>query len=101
MFHCIHKNDIYEDDTYKDLAEDVESRFDTSNYDLECNSIDRPLPNGKNKKVIGLMKNELVRKIMAKFIGLRAKTYSHLIDDGSEDKKAKDSKKSIIKKTLI
>ena len=28
------------DDIYKDIAEDVESRFDTSNYELQCNSID-------------------------------------------------------------
>ena len=38
---------------YKDIANDVEKRFDTSNY--KCN---RPLPTGKNKKVIGLMKDE-------------------------------------------
>ena len=60
-FHCIHKTD----DIYKDIAEDVETRFDTSNYEL-----DRPLPNGKNKKVIGLMKDELGEKIMIKFVGL-------------------------------
>ena len=40
------------DDIYKDIAEDVETIFDTSNFE-----IDRPLPIGKNKKVIGLMKN--------------------------------------------
>ena len=39
-------------DIYKDVAEDVEARFDTSNFE-----IDRPLPKGKNKKVIGLMKD--------------------------------------------
>ena len=41
------------DDIYKDIAEDVETRFDTSNYELECNSIERPLPKGKNKTVFG------------------------------------------------
>ena len=71
-----------------------------SNYELECNSIDRPLPKGKNKKVIGLMKDELGGKIMTKFVGLRAKTYSYLIDDGSEDKKAKSTKKCVIKRKL-
>ena len=40
---------IKTDDIYKDIAEDVETRFDTSNCQLE-----RPLPKGKNKKVIGL-----------------------------------------------
>ena len=78
---------IKTDDIYKDIAEDVETRFDTSNYEL-----DRPLPKGKNKKVIGLMKDELGGKIMTKFVGLRAKTYSYLIDDSSEDKKSKRHK---------
>ena len=80
---------IKTDDIYKDIAEDVEARFDTSNYELEFNSTDRPFPKGKNKKVIRLMKDDLGGKIMAKFVGLTAKTYSYLIDDGSEDKKCK------------
>ena len=88
------------DGIYKDIAKDVEARFDTSNYVLECNSIERPLPNGKNKKVIGLMKDELGGKIITKFVGLRAKTYSYLIDDGSVDKKAKGTKKCVIKRKL-
>ena len=46
------------------------------------------------------MNNELGRKITTKFVGLRAKTYSYLIDDGSEDKKAKGTKKCIIKRKL-
>ena len=56
---------IKTDDICKDIAEDVGTRFDTLNYEL-----DRPLPKGKNKKVTGLMKDELGRKIMTKFIGL-------------------------------
>ena len=35
------------------------------------------------KKVIGLMKDGLSGKTVTKFVGLRAKTYSHLIDDGN------------------
>ena len=50
---------IKRENFYKDVADDVEKRFDTSNY--EC---DRPLLKGKNKKVIGLMKEELGGKIM-------------------------------------
>ena len=50
------------------------------------------MPEGKNKTVIGLIKDELGRKIMTRFVGLRAKTYSYLIDDGTEDKKAKGTK---------
>ena len=89
QFHCIHKKD----DVYKHIAEDFETRFDTSNYEL-----DRPLPKGKNKTVIRLMKEELGGKVMIKLAGLRAKAYSYLRDEGSEDKKAKDTKKCVIKK---
>ena len=46
------------EDLYKDIADDVEKRFDTSNYE-----VDRPLPKGKNKKVIALMKDELGGKL--------------------------------------
>ena len=45
------------DDLYKGIAEDVETRFDTSSYEL-----DKPFPKGRNKKVIGLMKDELREK---------------------------------------
>ena len=41
---------IKTDDIYKDIAEDVKTRFDTSNYGLECNAIERTLPKRKNKK---------------------------------------------------
>ena len=46
------------DDIYKDIAEDVETRLETTNYELEYNSIERPLPEDKNKIVIGLMKDK-------------------------------------------
>ena len=46
------------------------------------------------------MKDELGRKIMTKLVGLRAKTYIYLIDDGSEDKKAKDIRRCIKKRKL-
>ena len=59
----------------------------------------RPLPKGKNKKVIGSMKDKLSGKIMRKFVGLVAKGFSYFIDDASEDKKAKDTKKVCHKKT--
>ena len=52
------------DDIYKDIAEDVETKFDTSNFE-----INRSLPNGKNKKVIGLIKDELGGQIMKEFSG--------------------------------
>ena len=78
---------IKTNDFYKDIANDVDKKFDTSNYD--CN---RPLPIGKNKKVIGLMKDELGGKIITEFVTLRPKTYSYLTDDGNGDKKAKGTK---------
>ena len=46
------------------------------------------------------MKDELGGKIIKKFVGLIAKTYSYLIDDGSQDKKAKGTKKCVIKRNL-
>ena len=55
---------------------------------------------GKNKKVIGLMKDELGGKIISEFITLRPKTYSYLTDEGKEDKKAKGTKKCIIKRMI-
>ena len=42
------------------------------------------------------MKDKLGEKVMTKFVGLRAKTYSYLTDDGSDDKKAKNTKRSVI-----
>ena len=80
---------------YKDISNDVENRFDTSNYE-----VNRPLPTGKNKKVIGLLKDELGGKIITEFITLRPKAYSFATDDGKEDKKAKGTKKCIIKKMI-
>ena len=65
---------IKTEDIYKDITEDVETRFDTSNYELEFNSIDRQLPKGQNKKVIGLMKHELGGKVMTKIHISRRKT---------------------------
>ena len=66
--------------------------FYTSNY--ECN---RPLPIGKNKKVIGIMKDELGGKYMTEFVALRPKT-SYLMDDDSECKKVKGTKNCVRKK---
>ena len=91
---------IKTEDFYKDIADDAEKRFDTSNYEVECNSIDRPLLKGKNKKVIRVRKVELGGKIMTEFVAPRPKTYSYLMDDGNTDKKVKRAKKCVIKRIL-
>ena len=58
------------------------------------------MPIGKNKKVIGLLKYELGENIMTEFVALRRKTYLYLMDDGWSDKKAKGTKKCVIKRRL-
>ena len=90
MYYCfivyIKTNDIY-----KDIAEDVETRFDISNCELHW-----PLPKRKKKKVILLMKNELGRKAMTKFVELNAKAYNYFIDDGSENRKSTKAQKGVL-----
>ena len=88
---------IKTEDFYADIADDVETRFDTIGYNKKTA---RPLPIRKNKKVIGLMKDELGGKIMTEFVALRPKLYSHKVLGGSEDKKCEGIKKCVVKKTL-
>ena len=76
-------------DIYKNIAEDVKTIFDTSNFEKG-----RPLSKDKEKIVIGPMKDELGDQIMKEFLGLRAKTNSYLKDSSDKDKKAKDTKKA-------
>ena len=77
---------------------DVEKWFDTSNYDKNDK---KPLPIRKNKKVPGLFKDELGRKMMTEFVALRAKAYAYLDDNGNEHKKSKGTKRCVIKQKLI
>ena len=95
---------IKTNDFYKDIASGIENRFDTSNYEVNTSETSalarRPLPTGKNKKIIGLMKDELGGKIITEFVTVRPKTCSFLTDDGKEDKKAKGTKKCVIKKMI-
>ena len=86
---------IKTEDFYTDITDDVQTRFNTSGY-----IPDRPLPIGLNKKVIGLMKDELGGAIMTEFMALRPKLYSYKKLGDSEDKKCKGIKKCIVKKTL-
>ena len=80
-------------DFYKDISQDVNKRFDTSNY-----TFDRPLPMGINKK--GLMKDELGDDIITEFVALRPKAYSYVTNNFIETKKAKGTKKCVVNKML-
>ena len=85
---------IETEDFYKDIAEDVPARFDTSGYNP-----DKPLPVGLNEKVIGLMKDGLGGEIMTEFVTLRPKMYSYKTGS-AESKKWKGIKKCIVHKTI-
>ena len=87
--------DIKTDDFYKDINNDVDKWFDTSNYDKNDN---RALEIGENKKVIGKFKDELGGKIMTEFCALRAKVHAYKLDDETEMNKAKGTKKCIVKR---
>ena len=92
---------IETEDFFNDIAGNVERWFDTSNCDVKDK---RPFPIGKNKKKIGMFKDEFGGKIMTEFCALRAKEYLFLIDGYSDDdyeknkiinKKAKGTKKNL------
>ena len=98
---------IKTDDFYKNINNDLDKWFDTSNSNKNDN---RPLEIGKNKKVLGKFKDELGGKIMTKLCALRAKTYSFLISDFTDDdyeknrivnKKAKGTKKYVAKREIL
>ena len=89
---------IFTEDFFEDINNDVERWFDTSNYDKNDK---RPLQIGVNEKVIGMFKDELVEKIMKEFCALRAKTYTYLMEDDSEMKKAKGVKRCVVKRRLM
>ena len=89
---------IKTEDFFQDISDDVEKWFDTSNYDKNDK---RPLPIGKNKKVSGLFKDELGGKIITEFVALRPKAYAYLDDYGNDHKKAKGTKKCVIKQKLM
>ena len=98
---------IKADDFYKDISADVDKWFDNSNFNKNNN---RPLEIGKNKKVLAKFKDEIGGKIMTKFIAVRAKTYSFLIDEYTDEdyeknkivnKKAKGTKKCVVKREIL
>ena len=86
--------DIETDDFYKDIADAVANRFDTNGYNPNW-----PLPVGLNKKVIGLMTDELGGEIMTEFVTLRPKMYAYKTGE-SESKKCRGIKKCVIHKMI-
>ena len=76
-------------DFYKDISDD---------YDKNDK---RPVLIGENKKVAGLFKDELEGKIITEVVARRPKTYAYLMDDGTNHKKAKDTKECVIKQKFI
>ena len=89
---------IETEDFYKDISVDVDRWFDTSNFNESDN---RPLEIRKNKKGVGKFKDELGGKILTEFCALRAKAYAYKLDDDTEKKKAKGTKKCIVKREII
>ena len=74
--------EIETEDFYKEISEDVEKGFDTSNFPKDHPSGIQ----GKNKKIPGMMKDEAGGKIIEEFVGLRAKLYSYKMFEGKEEK---------------
>ena len=88
--------EIKTEDFHQDISNDVEEKFDTSNFTKNHPS---GIKTGCNKKVIGKMKDECGGKQITEFVGLRAKMYSYKLDE-TEEKKAKGVKKNVIKKYI-
>ena len=89
--------EIETEDFYKDISKDVWDRFDTSNYPENHPS---GIPIGINEKVLGMFKDEAAGKIIKEFVGLRAKLYSFIMEDGEENKKCKGVKKQVVESSI-
>ena len=89
--------EIETEDFYKDISEDVKDRFDTSDYPENHPS---GIPTGINKKVLGMFKDEAAGKIIKEFVGLRAKLYSFIMEDGKENKRCKGVKAQVVKNSI-
>ena len=88
---------IHTDDFYKDISEDIKTKFDTSDYPPNHTS---GILTGINKKVIGMFKDEVAGKQITHFVGLRPKLYSFKVEDSSTTKKCKGIKKNVVKKGI-
>ena len=88
--------EIETDDFFADTAGDVEKWFDTSKYPKDHFAVENGFPVGKNKKILGMFKDEAEGKIIREFVGLRPKCYSVKMEE-KEIKKAKGTKKNTVK----
>ena len=90
---------IHTDDFYKDISNDIITKFDTSDYPSDHPS---GIPTGVNKKVIGMFKDEVAGKQITTnyFVGLRPKLYSFKIEESKEVRKCKGIKKNVVKKGI-
>ena len=92
--------EIKTDNFYKDIAEVVESKFDTSDFDKNHPAInDFGFKVGVNKKAIGMFKDETGGKQIEEFVGLRSKLYSYKIHE-KEHKRCKGVKRSAVAKSI-
>ena len=89
--------EIETEDFYKDISKDVKDRFDTSDYPENHPS---GIPTGINKKVLGMFKDEAAGKRIKEFVGLRAKLYSFIMEDGKENKRCKGVKKQVVENSI-
>ena len=89
--------EIETEDFYKDISKDVKDRFDTSDYPENHPS---GIPTEINKKVLGMFKDEAAGKRIKEFVGLRAKLYSFIMEDGKENKRCKGVKKQVVENSI-
>lgn len=90
--------EIKTEDFYLDMFNN-KNFFDLSEIEANNHMFGR-FNDNTNKKVIGIFKPEKVNFVIEEFIGLRSKMYSLLLNDGSEEKRAKGVVKSVVRKEL-
>ena len=95
---------IYEiktDDLYYDISKEIDSKFDTSEFDKNYPAVvgSVKFKVGVNKKVIGIFKDETAGKQIEEFVGLRAKLYSYKLHD-KEHKRCKGVKRNVVAKSI-
>ena len=86
---------IYTDDFHKDMKEDMEHWYDTSDYPPS-----HPCHSKRNTKRLGFFKDETNGVPILEFIGLRAKMYSIRLGDGSTKMTAKGIDRGFVKHSI-